>query len=377
MLSKFSKFLSLLTIIALLVMGGASAAFAQDLTSAPGAGPGNALRPADGVVTIAPGQWQWYSFRSQAPVNVEDEGTDVVTNPEDATINAALRRQSGVVDFEVWSTADLNKWYGDSDFDPTGVGTTNEFLPGDPLFWEGSFDGNNNFYLIVKNRSAQTSSYTLAITGDVAFPSTVALTPGTDTAVAQATVPAASADMAVAQPALPAVSSEELALTVDVPSESAASEPAMMTTQVGFDAASAVMPANGTVRIAPGQWQWYTFSSQALTGPAGNEDVKQGVTSFETATIDAALRVRSGSVDFEVWSTDDLNNWSDNVDFDPTGVGTTNEFLSGDPLFWQGSFEGRNTFYLIVMNRGAQPATYSLDITGDVNFPSTSSLPVE
>lgn len=362
MLPKFSKFLSLLMVIALLATLGTGAALAQDMTNTPGAGPDNALMPANGVVSIEPGQWQWYIFRSQAPVNVEDEDEDVVTDPEDATINAALRLQSGAVDFEVWSANDLNNWYNDSDFDPMGVGTTNEFLPGDPLFWEGSFEGNNSYYLIVKNRSAQTSFYALDITGDVAFPSTLALSTGTETAVAQAQEPA--------------VSTEEMALTVETPTESAV-EPAVMTTQVGFDAASAAMPAAGTVRIEPGQWQWYTFSSQALEPVVGNEDVKQGVASFEPATIDAALRVQSGAVDFEVWSLNDLNSWYDNVEFDPTGVGTTNEFLTGDPLFWQGSFKGHSTFYLIVMNRGTQPATYSLNITGDVNFPSASTLPVQ
>lgn len=360
MFTKFSKVFSLLLIIALLAPWGAGSALAQDMTSTPGAGPGDALMPADGVVSIGPGQWQWYVFRSQVPVSVEDDDEDVVTDPADATVNAALRVRSGNVDFEVWSANDLNNWYNDSDFDPMGVGTTNEFLPGDPLFWEGSFEGNSNYYLIVMNRSAQTSYYALDITGDVAFPSTLALSTGME---------------AVAQTQEPAVASEEMALTVDMPAEAAEDTPAM-TSQVGFDASSAAMPAAGVVRIAPGQWQWYTFSSQALEPAADNEDVKPGVVNFETATIDAALRVQSGNVDFEVWSLDDLNDWANSVEFEPTGAGTTNEFLPGDPLFWQGSFEGRYTFYLIVMNRGTEPATYSLDITGDVGFPSAATFAV-
>lgn len=371
MLTKFSKFLSLLLVLALLAGFGAGTALAQDMTSRPGAGPADALMPADGVVSIEPGQWQWYIFRSQVPVNVEEDDDAVVTNPEDATINAALRLQSGAVDFEVWSANDLNNWRNDSDFDPMGVGTTNEFMPGDPLFWQGSFQGNNSYYLIVKNRSAQTSFYALDISGNVAFPSTLALSPEGATAVVQSPEDAT----AVAQTQEPAVSSEEMALTVDMPAESAASEPAMMTTEVGVDAASAAMPAAGTVRIAPGQRQWYRFTSQMPVNVEEDEDAV--VTDPTDATINATLRAQSGTVDFEVWSLNDLNNWYNSVDFNPTGAGTTNEFMSGDPLFWQGSFNGRHTFYLVVMNRGTEPATYSLSITGDVGFPSTATLAVE
>lgn len=361
MFTKFSKILSLLVVIALLATVGAGAVLAQDRPSTPGAGPATALMPADGVVSIGPGQWQWYVFRSQVPVNVEADDDDVVTDPEDATISAALRLQSGAVDFEVWSPNDFNNWVNDDDFDALGIGTENEFMPGDPLFWKGSFKANNNYYLIVKNRSAQTSYYALSITGNVAFPSTLALSTDTEGAMAQMQEPM--------------VSAEEMALTVDMPAEVAAEEPAMMTSRIGFDAASAMMPANGVVRIEPGQWQWYTFNSRTpFDVEADEEDV---VTDPTDATIDAALRVQSGAVDFEVWSLNNLNAWYDNVEFDATGKGTTNEFLPGDPLFWQGTVEGRQSFYLIVMNRGTEPATYSLDITGDVHFPSTASLPIE
>lgn len=369
MFMKLSKILSLLTVIALLVTTGAGAALAQDLTSAPGAGPANALMPANGFVQIEPGQWQWYVFRSQAATSTagddEDSVEDGVAKTEVATIDAALRVQSGSVNFEVWSKNDLNNWVDNEEFNPTGKGTTNEFMPGDPLSWQGVFEGNNDYYLIVKNPSTQAASYALSITGDVAFPSTLALSTETTPAVAQVQEPV--------------VASEEMALTVDMPAEATVSEPALTTAQLGFDAASAVKPAAGVVKIEPGQWQWYTFSSQALRNIAGDDEdgVEDGVAASEIAKVDAALHVQSGAVRFEVWSLNDLNNWVDNDEFKPTGVGTTNESLAGDPLFWEGTFEGANTFYLIVMNRGTQPATYSLDITGNVNFPSSSTLPVQ
>jgi len=373
---KVSKFLSLLMIIGLLATLGAGAALAQDMTPAmigtPGDGPANAVMPSSGNVQIQPGTWQWYVFRSQVPQNIKDSDADVVTSPSDATIDAILRVQSGNVDFEVWSTDDLNR-RNDTDFDPTGVGTKNDFMMGDPLSWQGSFQGNNNYYLIVKNRSLETATYSLGITGDVRFPSTLAL--NTDMQ---------SMAVAAAQTEQPVMSTGELALTVDTPAESAVSDSMVlesaMTTLETTNAVfangpeSAVMPSSGTVRIEPGTWQWYSFRPQIPFG--AKEDATAVVTDPTDATIDAVLRKQSGNVNFEVWSADDLNNWRNSVDFEATGAGTVNEFLTGDPLSWQGSFERGGTYYLIVKNSGSEPATYSLSVTGDVGFPSTSSLPV-
>lgn len=394
---KVSKFLSLLMIIGLLATFGAGAALAQDMTPAmagmPGDGPANAVMPSAGNVQIAPGTWQWYIFRSQASQNVEDSDEDVVTNPNDATIDAALRVLSGNVDFEVWSTDDLNR-RNDTDFNPTGVGTVNDFMSGDPLFWQGSFDGNNNYYLIVKNRGAETATYSLDITGNVRFPSNLALNADMQ-----------STPMAATQTDQSVMSTGEMGLTIDTPSESAMSDSSMsdtsamnestMSNDSAMSAAttnestmapmmtnasmatgpeSAVMPATGKVKIEPGTWQWYSFRPQIPFG--AEEDDTAVVTDPTAATIDAVLRVQSGNADFEVWSADNLNAWRNGVDFDPTGAGTVNDFMSGDPLSWQGTFERGGTYYLIVKNHGSEAATYSLNVTGDVSFPSTTSLPV-
>jgi len=136
-----------------------------------GGGPESTLRPVGGVVSIEPGKWQWYSFRAQKPVGVEENDEDVVTDPTLATIDAVLRVQSGKVDFVVWSKDDLNNWRNDEDFNPTGAGTTNEFMTGDPLSWQGTFDNNDLYYLVVKNRGTEPAFYSLSITGDVSFPS--------------------------------------------------------------------------------------------------------------------------------------------------------------------------------------------------------------
>lgn len=352
MVMKFSKLVSILTMIALLATLGAGAVFAADAT--PGDSPANALMPASGVVRIPAGQWQWYTFRSQGPLETEIIDEDVVEKY--AVVDAALRVQSGSVDFEVWSANDLNNWRNDIDFDATGIGTKNESLPGDPLFWQGKFQGNDTLYLIVKNHGAQDAFYALNITGDVAFPTTLALTTEGQPAVAQAQ---------------PAVAVEEMGLTVETPA--AAAEPAMATTQVGYDAASAAMPAQGAVEIQPSRWQWYAFTAQS---PLETEIIDEDVVE-KYAVVDAALRVQSGKVGFEVWSINDLNNWRDRVDFDATGMGTKNESLPGDPLFWQGKFQGNDTFYLVVMNKGTEPAVYTLNITGDVAFPTAVSLPVK
>lgn len=349
MSTKSLKTFSLFMIIALLAAFSAGPAMAAN---GAGGGPDSGAMPTDTIVQIEPGQWQWYLFRSQVPVGVEKDNNDVVTNAGDATINATLRLESGAVDFEVWDANNLNEWRNNKEFDAMGAGTENEFLTGDPLFWQGSFTTNSNYYLIVMNRTAEPAYYRLDITGNVSFPSGIAM---------DSTMPAMASDEVM--------STEELALTVDLPAESTV----MATAGVGPE--SAMMPMAGAVDIGVGQWQWYTFRSQVPVGV--EEDSNDVVTRLTDATIDAALRIQSGAVDFEVWSADDLNNWRNNKDFDPTGAGTENEFLPGDPLFWQGSFTTNNTYYLIVMNRGSQPASYTLDITGNVSFPSAVNMAVQ
>lgn len=359
MLMKFPKLLSLLVMIALLATLGAGAAFAQEMTGKPGDGPATALMPASGNVTIAPGQWQWYALRSQVPVNVKENVEDVVTDPTDATIDAVLRTQSGRVDFDVWSTDDLNNWINDEDFDPTGAGTVNEALEGDPLTWQGSFETNKTLYLVVKNRSTQPVTYKLDVTGNVSFPSRLSLSPEGQ-----------PAQNAVAQ-AQPVESTGEMALTADLAGEATMSDSSMMT-KVASGTGQPAMPMQGIVTIAPGTKQWYTFRSQVPVNIKDNdEDV---VTDPTDATIDAVLRTQSGNVSFEVWSADDLNKWLNDEDFDPTGAGTTNESLTGDPLTWQGSFETNATYYLVVSNRSNQPANYTLDITGNVSFPAAANM---
>lgn len=355
MSKKVPKLLSLLATSALLLSLSTGVALAQTMTGQPGDGPANAVIPTAGAVTIAPGQWQWYALRSQVPVNVEENGDDVVTDPSDATINAVLRTQSGKVDFDVWTTDDLNNWINAEEFDPTGAGTPNEFMVGTPLTWQGSFETNKTLYLIVKNRTAQAATYMLDVTGNVSFPSQLSLSPEGQ--------PAASA---VAQ-AKPVESTGEMALSVDM-----AGETPMGGSAMGTEVASAVsapaMPPQGFVTIAPGEKQWYSFRSQVPVGV--EEDTDAVVTDPREATIDAMLRTQTGTVSFEVWSANDFNNWLNAEEFEPTGAGTPNEFIAGEPLTWQGSFETNDSYYLVVSNRSSQPATYSLAITGNVSFPS-------
>jgi hypothetical protein len=354
MSKKLPKFLSLLVIVALLATFGAGAALAQEMTGVPGDGPANAVMPSAGTVTIGPGQWQWYAIRSQVPVGVEESADDVVTDPRDATINAVLRTQSGKLDFDVWSADDLNNWINAEEFDPTGAGTPNEFIAGTPLTWQGSFENNRTLYLIVKNRTAQPASYTLDVTGDVRFPSRLALSTGGQ--------PAAQAE--------PVESTGEMALGVDLPGEAAMSDSTMMA-EIASDVSAPAMPPQGFVTIAPGEKQWYTFRSQVPVGV--EEDPEAVVTDPQEATIDAVLRTQSDAVSFEVWSADDLNNWLNAEEFEPTGAGTPNEFIAGTPLTWQGSFQINENYYLVVSNRSSQPAAYSLDITGNVSFPAANA----
>jgi hypothetical protein len=316
--------------------------------------------PSAGTVTISPGQWQWYAIRSQVPAGVEESVDDVVTDPRDATINAVLRTQSGKVDFDVWSADDLNNWINAEEFDPTGAGTPNEFLAGTPLTWQGSFETNTTLYLIVKNRTAQPANYTLSVTGNVSFPSQLALSPQSS-----------PSQGAVAENQ-PVESTGEMALGVDMPGEAAMSD-STLSAKVATDVSTPAMPPQGFVTIAPGAKQWYTFRSQVPVGVEKDPEVV--VTDPTEATIDAILRTQPGSgpVSFEVWSANDLNNWLNAEEFEPTGAGTPNEFIAGEPLTWQGSFETNETYYLVVSNRSSQPATYSLNITVNVSFPAANA----
>jgi archaellum component FlaG (FlaF/FlaG flagellin family) len=283
-------------------------------------------------VRIEPGTWQWYTFRSQVPVNAEADDDAVVTDPEDATIDITLNVQAGSVGFEVWSADDLNDWQNDVDFDPTGIGTENEYITNDPLFWQGSFQTNDTYHLIVKNTGAEAAFYALDITGHVSFPASVS----------------------------PSVEA--------VPAEAVVDAPAMTETATMTSTEISTGIPTGNVTIEPGTWQWYTFRSQVPVDAEADDDAV--VTDPEDATIDIALHVQSGSVAFEVWSAEDLNNWRNNVDFDATGVGTENEYITNDPLFWQGSFQTNDTYHLIVKNTGTEAASYMLDITGNVTFPA-------
>jgi archaellum component FlaG (FlaF/FlaG flagellin family) len=331
MFKQFSKFVSALMITTLLATFGAGSVWAQE-TITDEAVP--AIPTAGSLVRIEPGTWQWYTFRSQVPVNVEDDDDAVVTDPEDATIDITVDVQAGSVGFEVWSADDLNDWQNDVDFDPTGIGTENEYITNDPLFWQGSFETNDTYHLIVKNTGAEAAFYSLDITGHVSFPDSVGV--ATETTATEAMT------------------------------EPVAVEPVATEAEATSNEISTGIPT-GVVTIEPGTWQWYTFRSQVPVDAEEDDDAV--VTDPEDATIDIALQVQSGSVAFEVWSAEDWNNWQNDVDFDPTGVGTENEYITNDPLFWQGSFQTNDTYHLIVKNTGTETASYSLDITGHVTFP--------
>lgn len=371
MFTHARKFIGALLLVAMLATMGGGAVFAQDIAATPGSGPGVAVQPVNGMVTIPANSWQWYIFRSQVPVDVDAEGNDIVTDPRDATIDATLYTESQNIGFEVWSSNDYNNWLNSSDFDPLGRGTENDFMNEDPLFWRGSFETNDNYYLIVKNSGQSAATYSLDITGHLRFPTEMTLDSTMDSMM-PSMMDSAMDSQAMSEDAV--MSTGEMALTVDDAAETMTEEMTTSAANVGTGPESALMPTDGFVQIAPNSWQWYSFRSQLpVNVDSEGNDV---VTNPEDATINATLRTLSGNVDFEVWSRNDLNNWRNSSDFDPLGRGTENDFMNGDPLFWKGSFQANDVYYLIVKNNTAQPATYSLDITGNVSFPSTSTLAV-
>ena len=119
--------------------------------------------------------------------------------------------------------------------------------------------------------------------------------------------------------------------------------------------------------LAPNEMRWYTFD---YTGGADDEDPEEVIAELRMA--------QPGSVDFEVWTEDDVRSWQNNEDFSPTGVGTPAFTVEDDEnadnrdrtlLRWVGSGQATTTYYIVVENQQDTPAPYRLTVTGpDVGF---------
>lgn len=150
--------------------------FAQP--AAPGTGRDSAGAPLANPIEIAGKSSQWYKFK------FDYDNSDDTNEPSQAIVE--LRSATiACLKFEVWSKEDLDfPRLDDNDKpQPTGQGTPliidretddegNETTTtaANLLQWAGGGKGSTTFYVIVKNRSDQSCSYQLNVSGpDVTF----------------------------------------------------------------------------------------------------------------------------------------------------------------------------------------------------------------
>ncbi|MCE7980289.1 MAG: hypothetical protein DYG89_03790 [Caldilinea sp. CFX5] len=162
-----------------------------------------AAMPTAGNKVLLPGQWDWYVFRSQVPLNQDKNEHGRFPG---ATIDATMHIINGQGSFEIWTPDMVRQWIANESFDPVGKGTqvyvqntinpsgqqlkdntmdANDIAADKPVkghhaildlatsnyHWEGNFPGSGDYYLIVKNSGNQPLNYTLTVTGDLVFPS--------------------------------------------------------------------------------------------------------------------------------------------------------------------------------------------------------------
>lgn len=122
----------------------------------------------------------------------------------------------------------------------------------------------------------------------------------------------------------------------------------------------AVAPSSDWVGIEPGESQWYTFHYDFDE----DDSASQAIVELEMAVED--------SLRFEIWTSEQLRQWSNGDEVDALGAGSVS---SNDDMIleWAGSAPASDTYYVIVENNRSIPSYYSLDITGeDVSFTTAS-----
>ncbi|MEZ4860234.1 MAG: hypothetical protein R3C14_02960 [Caldilineaceae bacterium] len=197
MFKQLAKFMSIVLLAGSLTMAISPTAFAAER---PGYSAASAAMPTPGVKVLQTGQWDWYVFHAQIPLN---ETKDSQGHISGSTVDATMHVTSGQGSFEIWTPNMVNKWKLNESFNPVGEGTqlytvnpinptykhgessnsdeseknadTNNALKDyatSTYTWQGNFQEPGTFYLIVKNNGSQPLDYTLSITGNsVVFPS--------------------------------------------------------------------------------------------------------------------------------------------------------------------------------------------------------------
>ena len=126
-----------------------------------GLGPEDALAPLpDQEIVLAPGERRFFTFRY-----FRDAG-------KDATEVVALLKMpiADTVSFEIWNQDTVRKWANNEKFQPVGQGTPIGFgadFDRDPntLVWVSRAEAGQQYFVVVRNRSTETASFKLSISG--------------------------------------------------------------------------------------------------------------------------------------------------------------------------------------------------------------------
>ena len=329
----------------------------------------DAVTPTGQRTTLAPRERRWYTFKYN--FNQDDNNDDAVDNDASEAIVELRMAQAGAVSFEVWSQDDVSRWQNGEDFTPTGAGTP-AFAIGEGdddrdrtlLRWVGSGEATVTYYIIVQNNTDETVSYRLTVSGEsvsftaaamgdeAALDNTAAMTSTTDTMdTSSAMTETMAADSTAAMTA-----TTDMTTTMDVTD----------TTMSGGAGPENALAINGQREtLAAGAQRWYTFE-YAYDPETDSDD------SPSNAIVELRM-AQSGSLSFEVWSGDNVQQWQNNEDFTPTGAGTPafaiEEGSNADNrdralLRWVGSAEASVRYYVIVTNNTDAPATYRLTTSG-------------
>ena len=136
---------------------------------------------------------------------------------------------------------------------------------------------------------------------------------------------------------------------------------------------NALVPNTERTVLDPGETRWYTFLYDE--GADGDNEPSDALAELEMD--------RPGSIDFEVWTEDDVRMWRNGEDFNPTGAGTaafdpdSDDNRDRSRLTWVGSGAATTTWYIVVSNESDRAAAFSLSVTGpDVYFPEVGQAAV-
>jgi hypothetical protein len=331
MSAKVSKLLAGMIIVCLLLSP------ALILADAPGGtGPDDALAPSGEWTPLTRGEEHWYAFEYQGHQEMrevedkEDEEEAVWTS---SSVQILLDSEpDGGITFSVWTPENIRTWAQGEEVEPVGSGGQDEHAPGD-LCWCGTFHEPGTYYVVVKHtdQGPDMAYYTLEIRGrDVSFTAPAA-TPGTA--------------------AGPAAEDEELAL-----------DKADAAAGTGPD--DALVPSDEWSSISDGQIFWYAFQYLGHHEFEEDEDGEEVAIWIATPVEIWLDSEPEEAVVFGVWTEEQVRLWAQGEEIDPVGRGTENENEPGD-LFWAGSLGSPGRYYIVVEQRGTEPGSFRLNISGE------------